>query len=53
MPDLQTLTRPAAVLKVPVPYFYCEDSERAAMVVGFAGLGKPQRKIALRLIGAL
>jgi transcriptional regulator with XRE-family HTH domain len=53
MPDLPTLTRLAAVLKVPVPYFYCEDSELAALVVGFAGLGKTQRKKVLGLIDAL
>jgi DNA-binding XRE family transcriptional regulator len=50
MPDLQTLTRLAGVLKVPVPYFYCEDSELAELVVKFAGLNKIQKKKLLGLI---
>ncbi len=51
MPDLQTLTRLAAVLGVPVPYFYCEDAELAAVIVKFSALGKAQRKRLLGLIG--
>ena len=50
MPDLQTLTRLAAVLGVPVPYFYCEDAELAAVIVKFSALGKAQRKRLLGLI---
>jgi transcriptional regulator with XRE-family HTH domain len=48
MPDLQTLTRLAAVLQVPVPYFYCQDEELAAVIVKFSALGKAQKK---RLLG--
>jgi transcriptional regulator with XRE-family HTH domain len=53
MPDLQTLARLAVVLKVPVPYFYCEDPELAEMVVKFAALNKGQKKRVLLLIDEL
>ena len=53
MPDLQTLTRLAAVMGVPVPYFYCEDAELAAVIVKFSALGKAQRKRLLGLIAEL
>ncbi len=53
MPDLQTLARLAAVLRVPVPYFYCEESELAEVVVKFAALGKGQKKKALGLIDGI
>jgi transcriptional regulator with XRE-family HTH domain len=53
MPDLQTLTRLAAVLQVPVPYFYCEDPELAEVIVRFSALGKAQRRRALGLFNAL
>jgi transcriptional regulator with XRE-family HTH domain len=53
MPDLQTLTRLAAVMGVPVPYFYCQDAELAAVIVKFAALGKAQRKKLLGLIGEI
>jgi transcriptional regulator with XRE-family HTH domain len=44
MPDLQTLTRLAAVMQVPVPYFYCHDAELADVIVKFSVLGKAQRR---------
>ena len=53
MPELQTLTRLAAVMGVPVPYFYCQDAELAAVIVKFSALGKAQRKKLLGLIGEL
>ncbi len=53
MPDLQTLTRLAGVLGVPLPYFYCEDAELAAVIVSFSALGKPQRRRLLALINEL
>jgi transcriptional regulator with XRE-family HTH domain len=43
-PDLRTLARLAAVLEVPVAYFYCEDPELAQVVVGFSRLRKGDRK---------
>jgi transcriptional regulator with XRE-family HTH domain len=51
MPDLQTLTRLAAVLQIPVPYFYCQDAELADVIVKFSALGRAQRKRLLGLIG--
>lgn len=48
MPDLQTLTRLAEVLKTPVPYFYCEDSDLAEVIARFSTLSKEQRRKLLR-----
>jgi hypothetical protein len=53
MSELQTLTRLVAVVKVPVPFFYCEESELAEVVVKFAALGNGQKKKALGLIDEL
>ena len=53
MPGLQTLTHLAAVMHVPVPYFYCQDTELADLIVKFSALGEPQRKRLLGLIGEL
>lgn len=50
MPDLQTLTRLAAVMLVPAPYFYCEDGELAELILRFSALGKAQKK---RLISSM
>jgi transcriptional regulator with XRE-family HTH domain len=44
MPDLQTLTRLAAVMHVPAPYFYCEDAELAGFILKFSALGRAQKK---------
>lgn len=50
MPDLLTVGRLAAVLKVPAAYFYCEDAELAEVIVRFASLGKAQRKRVIALM---
>lgn len=50
MPDLQTLTRLANVLEIPVPYFYCEDSDLASAVVRFSEMSKAQRRKLLKLL---
>jgi len=52
-PDLLTLTRLAAVMKVPAPYFYCPDTELAEVIVKFSALGKAQKKRLLTLMGEL
>jgi transcriptional regulator with XRE-family HTH domain len=52
-PDLLTLTRLAAVMKVPAPYFYCQDAELAEVIVKFSALGKAQKKRLLTLMGEL
>jgi transcriptional regulator with XRE-family HTH domain len=53
MPDLQTLTHLAEVMRVPVPYFYCADPELASFIVAFSALGRQQRKRLLGLLGEL
>ncbi len=53
MPGLQTLTHLARVMKVPVPYFYCQDTELAEVIVKFSTLGKAQRRRLLGLVGEL
>lgn len=50
MPDLQTLTRLANVMHVPVPYFYCRDADLADFIVKFSALAKAQKR---RLLGLL
>jgi transcriptional regulator with XRE-family HTH domain len=50
MPDLQTLTRLAAVMRVPAAYFYCEDEELAGFILKFSALGRAQKR---RLLGSL
>jgi transcriptional regulator with XRE-family HTH domain len=50
MPNLQTVTRLAAVMQMPVPYFYCEDAELADVIVKFSALGKVQK---MRLLGSM
>jgi transcriptional regulator with XRE-family HTH domain len=51
MPDLQTLTRLAAVMQSPVPYFYCTDPELADLILKIARLGRAQKRRLLGLIG--
>nr|WP_269450746.1 helix-turn-helix transcriptional regulator [Stenotrophomonas sp. MMGLT7] len=42
-PDLQTLQRLAAVLQLPVAYFYAEDDELAQLIANFKGRNKGKR----------
>ncbi|EIL98306.1 putative transcriptional regulator [Rhodanobacter thiooxydans LCS2] len=42
-PDLQTLQRLAAVLKLPVAYFYAEDDELAQLIADFKGRSRGKR----------
>jgi len=42
-PDLQTLQRLAAILKLPVAYFYAEDDELAQLIANFKGRSKSKR----------
>ncbi len=51
MPDLQTLTRLAAVMQAPVPYLYCTDAELADLILKIAPLGKAQKRRLLASIG--
>lgn len=42
-PDLQILQRLAAVLGLPVAYFYAEDEELARLIMDFKPQGKRKR----------
>jgi transcriptional regulator with XRE-family HTH domain len=42
-PSLYTLTRIAAVVKTPVPYFYCEDDQLADLILKFGSLDEAQK----------
>ena len=42
-PDLQTLQRLAAILKLPVAYFYAEEDELAQLIANFKGRSKSKR----------
>ena len=42
-PDLQTLQRLAAILKLPVAYFYAEDDELARLIADFKRRSKGKR----------
>jgi transcriptional regulator with XRE-family HTH domain len=42
-PNLQILTRIAAVLETPVPYFYCEDDQLADLILKFGSLDEAQK----------
>lgn len=50
-PDLPTVTSVAKALKVPVPYFYCEDDELAAVILKFSELGAEDKKRVLVQLG--
>lgn len=50
MPGLHIVARLAAVMRMPVPYFYCQDKELADVIVKFSTLGETQRK---RLLGSM
>lgn len=43
-PDLQTMLRLAAILKLPVAYFYAEDDELAQLIADFKGRSKGKGK---------
>ena len=50
-PDLRTVTQVAQALNVPVPYFYCEDDELAAVILKFSELGVEDKKRLLVQLG--
>jgi hypothetical protein len=47
------MIRLARVLKAPVPYFYCEDSELADLILKFGTLGSVQKSRLLGLMAEL
>ena len=53
MPNIWLMIRLAAVLQVPVPYFYCEDPQLADLILKFGALGSEQRSRLLDLVAEL
>jgi transcriptional regulator with XRE-family HTH domain len=50
MPNLLTMTRVAAAMQVPLPWFYCDDPELAEVIVKFSALPKGERRRFLTLL---
>jgi transcriptional regulator with XRE-family HTH domain len=53
MPNIWLMTRLAAALEVPLPYFYCEDPQLADLILKFGTLGSGQRSRLLSLMAEL
>ena len=53
MPNIWLMTRLAAVLEAPVPYFYCQDLQLAELILKFGALGSEQRSRLLGLVAEL
>jgi transcriptional regulator with XRE-family HTH domain len=43
MPNIRLMTRLAAALNVPLPYFYCEDPLLADLILRYGALGSEQK----------
>jgi transcriptional regulator with XRE-family HTH domain len=52
-PKLPTMTLIAAVLRTPVPYFYCEDDALADLILKFGTLDEAQKKQLLAFVAKL
>jgi transcriptional regulator with XRE-family HTH domain len=52
-PNLQILTRIAAVVKAPVAYFYCEDDQLADLILKFGSLDQAQKSQLLAFVDTL
>jgi transcriptional regulator with XRE-family HTH domain len=52
-PDLQIIKLLAAVVKTPVPYFYCEDDQLADLILKFGTLDEGQKKRVLAFANEL
>lgn len=53
MPSIWLMMRLAPVLQAPVPYFYCQDPELAALILKFGALESEQRSRLLGLVAEL
>jgi len=53
VPDWLTVERLAAVLEVPVAFFYATDENEATLLVKFYGLSDDARQAALKYIDGL
>jgi len=49
-PDVETASRMAALLKVPLAYLYCEEDDLAAALLGLARLSASERADVLHFI---
>ena len=52
-PDYSTLNRIAAVLGLPVAYFYANSDELAILIKEFGGLTEADRATVLKLVNSL
>ena len=52
-PDLDTASRMATALKVPLAYLYCEEEDTAQMLLDLSRLDQKQRKRVLGEVRAL
>jgi transcriptional regulator with XRE-family HTH domain len=52
-PDFTTLKRMAVILDVPVPFFYCEDDQDAAVIAAIHRLTLEQKTSVLLFIESL
>jgi len=52
-PKLATMTRIAAVLDTPVPYFYCKDDTLADLILKFGTLDEAQKERLLDFVDKL
>lgn len=50
LPDYSTIKRIAAALKIPVPFFYCESDDLAALLMA---VNDKDSKVAEKLLAAL
>jgi transcriptional regulator with XRE-family HTH domain len=52
-PKLLTMTRIAAVMRTPVPYFYCEDDVLADLILKYGTLDEAQKERLLAFVDKL
>ena len=51
VPNYSTLVQLAAVLKVPTPYFYCEDDRLARLILAYGKLTTKERDRLIEKLG--
>ena len=52
-PNYSTLTQIADVLKVPVPYFYCEDNRLSQLILAYGKLTQKEKIRLLDILGTM
>lgn len=53
LPDYTMVERMAAILGVPVPYFYAADDDLAALILLWGRMSKKERRAVLEYAGGL